>query len=46
MLTAYEKAVKDNYDALVKEKNRYTAALRSDSTYSAASSIFNLYKNN
>lgn len=46
MLTAYEKAVKDNYDALVKEKNRYTAALRSDSTYSAASHIFNLYKNN
>lgn len=46
VLTAYEKAVKDNYDKLVKERNRFTADYRSESSYAAASHIFNTYNNN
>lgn len=46
VLTAYEKAVKDNYDKLVKERNRFTADYRSESSYAAASRIFNTYNNN
>lgn len=46
VLAAYEQAVKDNYDKLVIESNRYTASYRSESSYAAASRIFNTYKNN
>ena len=45
VLTAYEKAIQENYDRLVKESNRYTASYRSDSSYAAASHIFNTYNN-
>jgi hypothetical protein len=45
VLTAYEKAIQENYDRLVKESNRFTASYRSDSSYAAASHIFNTYNN-
>ena len=45
VLTAYEKAIQENYDRLVKESNRFTASHRSDSSYAAASHIFNTYNN-
>lgn len=46
VLATYEQAVKENYENLTREINRYTASYRSDSSYSAANSLFNLYKNN
>lgn len=46
VLSIYEQAVKENYERLTRESNRYTAALRNDSSYSAANHLFNLYKNN
>lgn len=45
-LSIYEQAFKENYERLTRESNRYTAAVRNDSSYSAANHLFNLYKNN
>ncbi|MGB7474090.1 hypothetical protein [Trichococcus sp.] len=46
VLSIYEQAFKENYERLTRESNRYTAAVRNDSSYSAANHLFSLYKNN
>lgn len=46
VLATYEQALRKHFDHLGKESNRFTASHGSDSSYAAASRIFNTYKNN